>query len=140
MAAEFNPKIPLVGAQIALDSTGDKHTFTIPFKCVVSLLFLVIEGTSTHATTAVVKFDKRPTAGSDTSRGDGDVGALSKSASNQQGKMLYERPSSRITLDEGDQVVVEVTTANGNACTAVPGLLVEASPEDPANNSAMVSA
>ena len=140
MSASIN-WLPIVSAAaLAMDSTGDKATLTIPYKCKVMRVFALVEGTSSHATTGVVKFDKRPTAGSDTSRGDGDVGAISKSASNQQGKYLYEDPSSEILLDEGDQVIVDVTTANGNACAFTAGMLVERVPETPANNTAMVSA
>ena len=126
------------------DSTGDKVIFSVPFKCEVVLVGVAVTGASTHATGFVLKFDKRPTAGSDTSRGDGDVGALSKTAStNEQGKVLYERVGSTapIMLDEGDEVVAELTTAHGDSLSiGVPFVLVRQSPEDPRNNTAMVAA
>lgn len=132
---------PLVSsAALASDSTGDKYTFAIPFRCRLIRSQVVFEGTSAHATTAVIKFDKVPTAGSASGRGDGDCGVISKSASNQQGMCLYEYPASNVTLDEGDYVVAEVTTANGDACAFSAALLVEYTPERPANNAAMVSA
>lgn len=132
--------IVLGNSQIATNSTGDKLVMTIPYKCIVERVFAVVEEASTHATGFVIKFDNRPTAGSDTGRGDGDVGALTKTVSvSQQGKMLYEEPSSTITLNEGEQVVAEVTTANGDACTAVVGIVVRPMAERPANNTAMVS-
>jgi hypothetical protein len=139
-----SPTIPLAyqgTAGIATNSTGDKWIFTIPFKCEVTRVACVVEGTSANATAAVIKFDKRPTAGSDTGRGDGDVGVLSKTASvSQQGKMLYEDPTSRVTLDEGDQVVVEVTTADGAANAMCPILYIREVPEVAGNNAAMVAA
>ena len=131
----------LTEVNLALGSTGDKATLVIPFKCVVKRAFVVINGASAHATAAVVKFDKRPTAGSDTGRGDGDVAVISKTASvNQQGKYLYEDPATKIVLNEGAQVIVEVTTANGDALVADAGLLLEYNPEILANNTAAVSA
>lgn len=131
----------LGNSQIALGSAGDKLIITSPVKCQVLRLFAVIEGTSAHATAAVISFDGRTLAGSDTGRGDGDVGRLSKTAGvNQQGKYLYEEPATSIIFDEGEQIVVEVTTANGDAVTAVVGLLVRPSAERPANNTNMVSA
>ncbi|HYE94550.1 MAG TPA: hypothetical protein VEA38_26180 [Terriglobales bacterium] len=132
-------RIFLTSAQIALGSTGDKATFTIPVKMEWYRSQLVIESTSSHATQAVVKFDKRPTAGSDTGRGDGDCGVITKPASNVQGKVIYDEPASTesVMLDEGDQVVVEVTTANGDACNAVAQLIGRVIPESKANNAAM---
>jgi hypothetical protein len=137
-----NDVIPLVtGGALAAGSTGDKATIAVPFKCEVAMLFVLVTGTSAHATAAVIKFDKRVTAGSDTGRGDGDVGAISKTASlDQQGKYLYERPATRVLLEPGQEVIVEVTTAQGEALTFTAGLLVRESPEDPANIAAMVAA
>jgi hypothetical protein len=129
--------IPMVGSQFDVNSAADKYTFTIPFKCDVKRIFLVIEGTDTGG--ATVKFDKRPTAGSDTDRGDGDVGTITIPGSNCQGKMYYEDPSTVVTLDEGDQVVVQVTAEGVSALNVVPGMLLMHVPEVPANNSAMVA-
>ena len=126
------------------DSTGDKVIFSVPFKCEVVLVGVAVTGASTHATGFVLKFDKRPTAGSNTGRGDGDIGVLSKTAStNEQGKVLYERVGSTapVMLDEGDEVVAELTTAHGDSLSiGVPFVLVRQSPEDPRNNTAMVAA
>lgn len=120
------------------NSTGDKATFTIHDRCTVKRIYCVVEGT--EATQCVVNFDKRPTAGSDTGRGDADVGALTFGASNRQGKYIYEDPTSTITLDEGDQVVVEVATASTAAKNFVAGMICIRAPEVAANNTAMVSA
>lgn len=132
---------PLQVNAIATDTTGDKGTIVVPFKCEVVRAYALVNGASTHATGFVIKFDERPTAGSDTSRGDGDVGVLSKTAAtNQQGKYLYEEPSARTTLVEGSQVIVQVTTANGDACVVDAGILVTRVVERPGNNTNMVSA
>ena len=81
---------------------------------------LVVEGTDAGG--ATVKFDRRVLAGSDTGRGDGDVATITIPASNQQGKVLYEEPSSTLVLDAGDQVVVEVTAESVTALNCVPFL------------------
>ena len=128
-------------AGIATNSTGDKWIFNIPFKCELVRAALVVEGSSANATAAVVKFDIRVTAGTDTGRGDGDAGVLSKTASvSQQGKMLYEDPAARVTMYPGYQVVVEVTTADGAANAMCPILYLREVPEVPANITAMVAA
>lgn len=138
--------IPLMAhATIATDSTGDKLTLTVPFRCEVVTAFAVLQTASVSGTPFVIKFDRRVTAGSDTGRGDGDVAVLKKVATlDQQGKYIYGRPggtgqpTTAVILKPGEQVVVEVTTANGDACVVVPGLLVRDSPEDLRNEAAAV--
>lgn len=126
---------------LAMGTTGDKATLTVPFNCEVRRVFVLIQGTDANATAGVVKFDKRPTAGSDTGRGDGDVGTISKTASlNEQGKYLYEDPTSHIALKEGEQVIVQVTTAQGAALAFTAGIVIQRSPEDAANNTNMKAA
>lgn len=133
--------LPMSAVSVALGSTGDKVTFFVPYRCEVHSVGALIEGASVHATAAVIAFDKRPLGGSDTNRGVADVGALTKTLSvNQQGKHLYERPATRITLKPGEQVVGEVTTANGDALAATLFVLVRQTPEDPANEVNMVAA
>ena len=135
------------GAAQALTSATDIHIFTIPFRCKPIRAGFTITTTVSSYVSAVVKFDRRPTAGSDTSRGNGDVGALTIVTTTAAGKAVYENTDYVdagtgawvASLDEGEQVVVEVTTAATSAGAGVPWLLVEINPERPANNSAMVS-
>lgn len=138
MSAKYEQIINLIGAEFDLDTAGDKIIFSIPHKCVVLRAQLLV--TSTDAGGGTVKFDKRPTAGSDTGRGDGDIATLTVPASNQQGKMLFEEPSSALTLVPGDQVVVEVTSDPGAGATMVPMLLVLYVPETTENMTDMVAA
>jgi len=121
------------GAGLAGDSTGDKHAFTIPpGNWVLKEFGTTIASASTHATAAVISFEKRPTAGSDTGRT--VLGTITKTLSvNQQGKHLWQRPTTRVQLKGGEQVVVEVTTANGDTLAFVPQLVLEESPETYAN-------
>ncbi len=136
------------GAAQALTSATDIHVFTIPFKCIPIRAGVVITTTISSTGNTVVKFDKRPTAGSDVGRGDGDVGTLTIATGKVAGTVAYEDTDFVdaatgawvSSLNEGDQVVVQVVTAASSAGQGVPYLLVEISPEMPANNSAMFAA
>jgi len=82
--------------------------------------------------TGVVKFDKRPTFGSNTSRGDGDVGVLNLTTAHLQGQVVYKM-FSPVKISPGEEVVAEVTDATAAADTADLILLLSASPEVPGN-------
>ena len=117
-------------------STGDKGTIFVPFKCRVIRAQCLVSGT--EATALVVKFDHQPTAGSATGRGDGDIGDITFTAANNQGKVFYDDAALGTLLDEGDAVVVQVTTASTGDKNVAAMLVVEPIPEVPGNNSAMV--
>lgn len=98
-----------------MNSTGDKCSFLVvrPIKIKqVGLCML-----TTEAGGATVKFDRRVKAGSDSGRGDGDVGIITVPASDSQGKILSEdeAASADLILDAGDEIVVEVTAENVSA-------------------------
>jgi hypothetical protein len=136
------------GAAQALTSAADIHIWTIPFRCRPIRAGVSLTTTVSSSVSVVVKFDRRPTAGSDSSRGDGDVGALTIPTTAAAGKAYYENTDYVstgtagawvATLDEGEQVVVQVVTPSDSAGNGVPWLLVEIDPEQPGNNTAMVS-
>ena len=122
-------------------SPADVAVFKIPFKCFVVLALLIItEASSGGTTTAVVKYDKRPTAGDDTSRGDGDIANFIL-ATTAIGKVLYDKAAYGTVLSPGDEVVVQlVTAATGSPKTGHfrPVLLVQYMPEVIANLTDMV--
>lgn len=122
----------LTAAALASGSTGDKATLTIPpGKWEVERSFVTWEGASAHATAAIVKFD---TVVAGASRGDGDAGVIKKVASvAQTNKQTYWKPSTALFLSGGAQVVVEVTTAQGEALAFSAGLVLKASPEAQVN-------
>lgn len=88
--------------------------------------------------TGVVKFDKRPTFGSDSSRGDGDVGVLNLTTAHTQGKVVYKSVTP-IKLSPGEEVVAEVTDATAASDTADIFIYVSVSPEVPANLTKLVA-
>lgn len=90
------------------------------------------------AATGVVKFDKRPTFGSDTGRGDGDVAVLNLTTAHTGGKVVYKLPTP-IKIKPGEEVVAEVTDVTGAGDTADIFLLLSPSAEAPANLTAMVA-
>jgi len=122
-------------------ATGDKAFFQIPFRCQVVLAGVVVtEVCAGSSTTPVVKFDLRPTAGSDTDRGDGDIANLVLSTT-AAGKVMYDEDAVGDVLEPGEEVVVELATAavGGSPTGHVrPFLLVEYLPETLANLSDMV--
>lgn len=100
----------------ALDATGDAaDTFkvTVPITVVAVGVIATVACTGTNA---VVKFDKRPTAGSDTGRGDGDVGVVT--LPDPVAGAVTKNNITPQDFDPGDEIVPQVTTAAtaGDGC------------------------
>ena len=116
MGNMFNELIQITDwATDDVSGTGDDFTFTPAFPCdvwgYVAVVSTKIEGSAAGAA-PVIKVDKRPTAGSDTGRGDGDVVAAATLPLNTAaGKGIYKILSTPVALNIGEQAVVEVTTA-----------------------------
>ena len=118
MIENANSKVERSASAVALNSTGDKFTFT-PAKPVDIVRWGLV---STVAVTGspVVALDKRPTSGSDTGRVDGSTsngvdtagGNMSPGAVSQ-GKGVYHNLSSPLSVDPGEEAVLQVTTAAG---------------------------
>lgn len=139
MSAVFHDYIPLwagANATTPLDmaSLADVAVIPVPYKCQVRRVALLYTTTGTAA--AAVEFDQRVLAGSDSGRV--NFATVSKGASNQQGKYIYEDPATSVVLNEGDEIVVQVTDVEA-AATAWAIVLVERMPEQPANQSDMVA-
>lgn len=88
--------------------------------------------------TATVKVDKRPTAGSDTSRGDGDIADIDLTTDHDQGNVVYQTDIN-VKVSPGEEAVVEVTDAAAGSDTAHVVFLVEPTWEEPGNNDDMVA-
>jgi len=108
--------------------------FPVPYKCQVRRA-AILWGTA-GAAQAVVEFDRRITPNSDTGRT--LIASITKPAAESLGKYIYKDPTTSIVLNEGDQVVVEVTDLEA-ASTFEVVLLVERMPEQPANQADMLA-
>jgi hypothetical protein len=128
-------------AGIDLDQTaGDVARILVPFNCVVERAQLIITETCAGTTPGVVKMDRRPTAGSDSGRGDGDIASFAMAAT-AAGKVLYDEVAKGTVLNAGDEIVVQITTqpVTGPAGHFEPVLLVSPKSETKANMSDMVA-
>ena len=130
------------GADIAVTSAADIYTFTIPCKCRPLRSGFTVGTTVSASDAPVIAFDRRPTAGSDTSRGAGDVGEVTLTTTSAQGQVYYEDNDggtnwTTTLLNEGDQVVVQVTTASDSTGGGGPWLMLEYIPEVAGNNTVM---
>ena|SRR5688572_7995864 len=128
----YSPDIPLVSGELDISSTGDKHSFGIPFKCRVVRAGVTI--VNDIGATGVIKFDSRQ----GTTRADGDVATINLATSHTEGECVYDDAGASLELEEGDQVIVEVTDAAAASDEAIAFLVVRQVPETAANNSKMV--
>ncbi len=92
-----------------------------------------------------MKFDLRPTTGSDTSRTDGTVATINLatthtfSAGSVQ-PVIYHRPTTPIIVKPGQEVVAEVTDASASVTAASITLWVEPVYSTPGvDNTAMIA-
>ena len=98
-----------IGAALDLTSTGDKANWA-PGRWPHYIRAVAIVAKAAGSAAGVVKFDKQPTAGSASGRGDGDVAVLTAPNPHAQGKVLAKE-NLRVLINPGEQVVAEVTTA-----------------------------
>lgn len=131
----YSPTIPLISTSLDLSATTDVWTFVVPFKCRV--VRAAVQIANTIGAAGVVKFDKIPKSGG--TRGDGDVASISLATTHDTGEFVYDDPSTDVSLEEGDLVVVEVTDAAAASDAGYAVLLVREIPEVAGNNTAMVA-
>lgn len=112
---------------VTLASTGDKGSWA-PGKFPHYIRGAMIVCKAAGAEVGQVKFDKRPTAGSDSGRGDGDVAILNIPNPFAQGRVILKE-NIKVLIRPGEEVVCEVTDAVAGITTADVLLLVEVSPE-----------
>jgi hypothetical protein len=128
----------IVAKDAALSSTGDISggKWAPGFHPhIIRAAMLVVTNAIDNA--LVIKGDKRPTAGSDSGRGDGDVFVLTVSTTNGAlGNVCYA-DNLDIEIKPGEEVVFEVTDAAAASDTGHLILLVEPRWEVPGNNTDM---
>ena len=109
----------------------------VAFPVMIRGIFAVI--TNAIAAAGVVKADKRPTAGDDTGRGDGDLGVLTFSTAHTLGKVVYHLLTDPVKLSPGEELVFQCTDATGASDTCTLGILMYPSWETPANIASMIA-
>lgn len=113
---------------IALTATGDDWTMTAMQPLDVVRIGFLVTTTFSSSGDTVVNFDKRVTAGSDTGRGDGDVGVLNIPTTTAAGTLFVKELSSPIEIDAGEQIVAEVGTAASSAGSGIYMLMYQPRP------------
>lgn len=117
-----------VSAQIAVNSTGDKMTFTPGIPVNIVRWGIIADALIDVGAGMTIKADLRPTAGSDSGRGDGDMGDITVTTDIAQGDGVYTEevatPASTAVgakglVDPGEQVVFQVTDAADTAGTGI---------------------
>jgi hypothetical protein len=112
-------------------SAADVAIAEIESNGVLMFAAVVVTEAVTAATTApVFKFDIRPTAGTDTGRGDGDAGSITVPSGTAIGAVIYDESIKGTRVSAGDQVVFQYATAASGTLTGhvVPMLMFV--PED----------
>lgn len=123
------------GAEVALTSAADVHTFVIPFKCEVVQVGVQVSTAISSSASVVVEFDRTPkSAGAREAAFESVTIPTGVTA----GVLYYAKPSTRKLLYEGDIVTVQVATASDSAGKGYPIMLLKRIPEEAANNAAMV--
>ena len=115
--------------QLAMDSTGDKATFSKGIPVDVIRWGVLADALIDVGAGFTMKCDKRPTMGSDASRGDGDFGDITTIVDIAQGAGVYteEITATAVTnsvpnfneLDPGEELVFQVTDAADTAGTGI---------------------
>lgn len=98
--------------EVAIDSTGDKFTWTPATP--VELIRVGVTGTTayTHGSGAVIAMDINASDGEGTySRGDGDGGTITVDSGFDAGLVNYHDMDARVRLKPGDQLIAQVTQA-----------------------------
>ena len=131
MSSIYEHHLTEVSAEIDFTSTGDKMTFS-PAQPVNIVRWGVLANALIDVGAGmIVKADHRPTAGSDASRGDGDVGDITVTADIAQGAGAYTEEcgtpaagtvadpliAQKFEVDPGEEVVFQVTDAADTAGT-----------------------
>lgn len=99
-----------------MSGTGDQGTFTpaVPVE-IIEFGYIITTVVVDAAGGLVLKADRRITAGSDTGRTDGTGGTLTLTSAQANalvaGYVMRCRPASPITINAGEQIVLELTTA-----------------------------
>lgn len=128
MSSTFVHRFTEISVQVAMTSLGDKMTFMSAVPVNIVRWGVIADSLIDVGAGFTIKGDHRPTAGSDSSRGDGDVGDITVTDDIAQGKGIYTEecatPASpaqptKFLLDPGEQVVFQITDIADTAGTGM---------------------
>ena len=130
-------------AFVDVTSTGDKAVWGPAFVPHI-VRAVAISLSADPADTGTVKFDLRPTRGSDTSRTDGTVGTIElltthNFTAGELPAVIYHVPTSPVTVYPGQEVVCEVTASAAGPSACSVSMWVEAFYDDPDNQTGMTA-
>lgn len=130
-------EVPMTVGTAVLDLTtiGDKARWSPAFQPAI-VRAVGIQLNAAPGDAGVVKGDKRPTFGSDTGRGDGDVFVANLATTHAAGNVVYKK-ALNVKISPGEEVVIEVTDASAAVSAAKISLFIEQAPEEPGNITAM---
>lgn len=127
----------IIAKDIDLNSAADCGDWAPGYMpVIVRAAALVV--TNTLGSAGVIKIDKRPTAGDDTSRGDGDVASLTLPSGTAAGAVIYQ-DGIDVKVSPGEELVAQVTDACDASDTGHLIIFVEPVWETPANNTDMTA-
>lgn len=132
---------------LASGSNADIWYWAVPFRCKPLRAGITVSGTAITSTAdTVVKFDRIQDG---STRGNGDLGTITIDHDDDGIGTCHYEDSDYVAagtgawaeyIHEGDVIAVEVTTASTSGGNSLlPWLMVEVTPERPANNTAMQS-
>ncbi len=126
----------MMAKDASLASAADVADFAPGYQPVIIRAVALVFTTSVNATGAL-KIDKRPTAGSDTGRGDGDIATINyTTVTGAQGKVVFKE-NIDVELKPSEEAVAQVTDATPSAGNAHIILFFEPRWEVPGNNTDM---
>jgi hypothetical protein len=137
MYTSGHPITELVDAALDLNSLADGTAWTPKFNK-VQVVAVIAEVTNAIGGAGEIRFDKRITFGSDTGRGDGDLGIMTVPDTTAVGKQIYVRPATAMTLSPGEQLVPQVTNVTAASDTADIYVVYHVVPESVENKANLV--
>jgi len=126
------------GAVDDLSATG-VHTYSYAVMeqcCVRRLMAYITTLVDSGGTDAIITFKRRPTFGS--AAGEVSLGTLTVPDATVVSDVVF-KDISPVTLEPGDQLIFEVTTAAGTAGGSLYGVRADLDPEDARSQSQMIT-
>ena len=129
-----------------LSAAGDKLVLSpaVPIEVLEFGFLLTAAVDDTAGDGMVAKLDKRPTAGSETGRGDGDAGVMTLTQAQadalEAGEVARSRPDSPALIYPGEEAVLQLTDAVAVSGTGIPFIVYREAHKSDRTTETVVSA